>query len=245
MKKHWRKYCCGIVLTVSISLVLLSGSISGVYAYDSNPRVLPPQSDAFGKTYGEWSAEWWQWVFSLPVDQNPLFDEEGDCSNGANGQHGKVWFLAGTFSEVPVVRNCTVPPGKPLLIPIVATECSVIEGDGSTESDLRDCATSLIDSVTSVEAEIDGVIIVDLNDYHSESPLYYFGPLPDHNVLQYFGEDHASAGETSPSVADGYWLMLAPLSKGDDVFVHFSAIVGDGYKTLDVTYHLTVIGGRR
>jgi hypothetical protein len=58
-----------------------------------NPGVIPPQSKAHGMTYGEWSAKWWQWAYSLPVDQNPFFDtvvppnDEG-CTNGANGQLG-------------------------------------------------------------------------------------------------------------------------------------------------------------
>ena len=33
-----------------------------------NPPVIPPHANAFGKTYGEWAAEWWQWASALPAD---------------------------------------------------------------------------------------------------------------------------------------------------------------------------------
>src|SRR5947209_6336709 len=39
---------------------------------DQNPGVVhPPCSKPYGLTYGEWSAKWWQWVYSIPVGTNP------------------------------------------------------------------------------------------------------------------------------------------------------------------------------
>ena len=38
---------------------------------------LPPGRPAYGKTYGAWSAAWWQWAYSIPVPSNPLFDSTG------------------------------------------------------------------------------------------------------------------------------------------------------------------------
>ncbi|MCK7502716.1 MAG: hypothetical protein MZV70_00525 [Desulfobacterales bacterium] len=74
-------------------------------------------------TYGEWSAKWWQWAYSLPVDQNPFFDENGSCTNGANGPVGPVWFLTGVINvSGTAVRNCTVPAGKALFFPIINAE---------------------------------------------------------------------------------------------------------------------------
>jgi hypothetical protein len=66
------------------------------------------------------------------------------------------------------------------------------------------------------------------------------------NVLQYFGLD-APAGSTSLSVADGYFVMLAPLSAGKHT-IHFAGIIlftqaQDGFDELfelDITYHLKV-----
>src|SRR5207247_2134376 len=59
-----------------------------------NPLVLPPGSAPYGKTYGEWSAEHWKWLLSIPAATNPANDFTG--ANGAIGQSGPVWFLCGS-----------------------------------------------------------------------------------------------------------------------------------------------------
>ena len=89
MKTNLKRFYV-VIATITVVVGLMAGSLSQVYALDSNPRVIPPTAKAYGMTYGEWSAKWWQWAYSLPVDQNPFFDEGGSCSNGANGQFGPV-----------------------------------------------------------------------------------------------------------------------------------------------------------
>ena len=87
---------------------------------------MPLNSSAFGHSYGEWSARWWQWSYSLPTTHHPLFDTAG-CEAG---QTGKVWFLGGTFTliqqgnEVVGVaeRTCDVPAGKALFFPLLNAE---------------------------------------------------------------------------------------------------------------------------
>src|SRR5262249_33328650 len=60
-----------------------------------NPGVVPPNSNEFGNTYGDWCARWNQWLLSISADKNPALDNPGaDCTAG---QTGEVWFLAGTF----------------------------------------------------------------------------------------------------------------------------------------------------
>ena len=66
--------------------------------------------------YAEWTARWWQWVLSLPVENNPANDTTG--KNCAINQNGPVWFLAGTVGGV-VERNCTIPAEKAILFPIL------------------------------------------------------------------------------------------------------------------------------
>src|SRR3989441_9891712 len=137
-----------------------------VLAQSVNPGVLPPHSRPYGLTQGEWSARWWQWVFSIPASANPLIDSTG--TNCANGQSGPVWFLAGSFSatrtppgvfEAIETRSCTVPVGKALFFSIINAECSTAEGNGTTEAELRDCADFLMDHLADLTAPIDGVAI--------------------------------------------------------------------------------------
>jgi hypothetical protein len=63
--------------------------------FSADPGILPPFSHPFGQSYGNWSAQWWQWNYSLPTDQHPLFDT-ADCGSG---QAGHVWYLGGTFTQ--------------------------------------------------------------------------------------------------------------------------------------------------
>jgi len=213
-----------------------------------NPGILPPQSNPHGKTYGEWSAEWWKWVYTMPQSQHPFYDT-ADCTEG---QSGSVWFLGGTFvSTSPetgvyvgtAIRDCTIPSGKALFFPILNAECSTVEGNGTTEADLRSCAVWLEDHITSMFCEIDGAPVKNLAQYRVQSPLFTFGPLPVDNILAYQRYD-APPGTTSPSVGDGVYLMLAPLSVGPHT-IHFGGRVdipewGLFTFMLEVTYHLTV-----
>ena len=147
-------------------------------------------------------------------------------------------------------RNCTVPAGKALFFPILNTECSSVEGNGQTETELRACATffgtSALNPESHLECVIDGKAVKDLVGYHVQSPLFTYGPLPEHNILQALGLAVA-AGTTSLSVSDGVYVMLAPLSKGNHT-LHFA---GSGIFTVeehgfdfvfreDITYHITV-----
>jgi hypothetical protein len=217
-------------------IVGLLGAAPVTFAKNPNPGVIPPQARAHGMTYGEWSAKWWQWAVSLPLNHNPLADT-ADCSTG---QLGSVWFLGGSFVSTAAERDCTVPPGKALFFPLVNTECSTLEPDpfhGDNEAELRSCVAKF--HFRNVSAEIDGVAVQDLNGYLKDSPLFTF-TVPPNNVL---GVD---AG-TGQSVSNGYWLMLAPLSVGEHT-IHFGGnILMDEAEpgfTLDITYNLTVEPGK-
>ncbi len=230
----------GVIAVIGVVVGLVGASVSPVWAGNPNPGVIPPNARAHGMTYGEWSAKWWQWAYSLPVDQNPFFDEGGNCSNGANGQSGPVWFLTGVINTSgTAVRNCTVPEGKTLFFPILNVECATLEGNGSTEAELRACTDGYMGYVTSEAATIDGVSVQNLQDYRAPSPVFTYGPLPANNVLEYYGFN-APAGATSLAAADGFYLMLAPLPVGNHT-IHFTGTFGPPANfTLDITYNLTV-----
>jgi len=201
------------------------------FCANPNPRVLPPNSTLYGMSYGEWSARWFQWAASMPLDDHPLADT-ADCSRG---QLGPVWFLGGSFTVSNVViRNCRVPAGKALFFPIVNVDCSSLEQPpffGDTPGARRTCATEIIDTVTDLSAEVDGEALHHLRLYRATSPNLVFAVPPD-NVL-------GVAADSGEMVADGYYLMLEPLPVGRHT-IHFSGTIGVFNFTLDITYHLTV-----
>ena len=193
-----------------------------------------------------------------PSNQNPVADTTGEFA--PQGQAGPVWFLAGTFGDGPVTRHVQVPAGKALFFPIVnsawVTTCI---GEPRTIETIRPLVAAEIDATTVFEATIDGVPVQDLGGYRAESPLFctsltLFGvetvedveaagfcapgeanpnclDLP--NPEEHFGPQDGFG----PAMADGIWLMVAPLQKGEHT-IGFSAS-REGF-AVDVTYHLQV-----
>jgi hypothetical protein len=199
----------------------------------------------YGRTSGEWAAEWWQWALSIPTANHPLFNNP-DCSVG---QSGPVWFLGGSFVTNTATRTCNIPAGTYLYFPILNGEDSAIEesqGDGcskppdqaATIAYVRECAESYENGVT-VTAEIDSAPVRNIAaKYRVQSPAYSI-TLPADNVFYKTTGHNYPEGTYFPSVNDGYYLMLAPLSPGQHK-IHFHGIGNNNSFELDITYFLTV-----
>ncbi len=157
----------------------------------------------YGLTYGEWTVKWWQWAYSIPKDINPAYDDTG--KNCAQKQNGPVWFLAGTYGHA-VNRKCNIPAGKAILFPILNSECSFAEFPKlKTLSELRTCAKTIQDQVSSLKASVDGIPIPRLQEYHIQSPPFNF-TLPRNNILE------LPTNVTTQAIPDGNWVFLKPLS---------------------------------
>jgi hypothetical protein len=238
-----------ILILASCVVVVLGTLAPAALAKNPNPRVIPLNAMTAGMSYGDWGAKWWQWAASPPKDVNPMNDPTGTFA--ANGQSGKVWFLAGTTEAFPTgpdtfigkaERSVTVPLGKMIFFPIINLECSTAEGNGATEAELVASCDYFIGHMTPLKATVDGRELRSLTSYRAVSPMF---------VLSWPANDVWGLGlgdVTTNSVADGWWIMLAPLSRGKHV-IHwegsfiFSTANGDPWNyemTQDITYHLTV-----
>lgn len=208
-------------------IVLLAGL---VFVSSAEAAVLPPFAKMHGASYSEWSARWWQWALRLPIDQHPLTE----TAEASEGQEGKVWFLGGAFSNVgPIERHITVPACTFLFFPIVNQAFVVFPGDPTDEDLLRMIIRELMDSATGLSCEIDGHPVPNLDRFRVES-VVFGADFPEANM---FG---IPAGHYAPAVDDGYYLMLAPLSRGSHT-IHFAASYPAMGLELDVTYHITVV----
>jgi hypothetical protein len=199
----------------------------------ADEEIVPVNANAYGNTYGEWSAEWWQWALSIPAANSPISDTTG--ANCTQRQSGPVFYLAGTSGGHAVTRKCTVPTGKALFFPILNALWGAAVGDCvPTNSavvcniaDLRKLAADSMDSVT-LNAVIDGEPVENLREQRVQSPVLTI-TLPD-------------TAPYTPNVSDGYWLLLPPLPAGKHT-IYFKGVVTDGpFKgfVVEVTYKLTV-----
>lgn len=214
-----------------------------------NPRVIPPQAKPFGKSYGFWAGDWWRYVFEVPVGVNPLVDETG--ANCAVGQPEHVWYLSGKLclettgagcAVVVADRSCTVPAGRAIFFPTANSEWDNLGVDPPfSEEELKVLVSESLNAVTVVRCEVDGVAIQGLDPpdsrYRVATEKTFSYNIPEDNIFSLFGFNFG-AQTVSGAVAEGYYIMLAPLSKGSHT-VHYFASFDFGFE-LDVTYHLTV-----
>jgi hypothetical protein len=259
------------VLAVCVCLVCgLSGPAAS--ARTEKARVIPPWAHPFGKSYGQWSAAWWQWAYQTPVDangpageQNPLTVGSGpiDCSYG---QSGKVWFLAGTYLSTTgsggVVqskadRSCTkpIPAGIVLMIPVLNAEwdnvaCPPAAPTSYTEQQLRTLAKQAQDTAHDMSVQIDGRPVRHISGpntaYRVTSPLFQYR-IPQDNLFstQFVCNEPYPAGHVPPpgAVADGVFVMLAPLAPGEHFLKWGGAATPNGVPfTQAITYTFRVAG---
>jgi hypothetical protein len=225
----------GLIPALLATAILTTGGVSTAQAKGG---VLPPHSHVYGKSYGEWSAKWWQWYMEHPVAGHPGVDSpDFDVSSG---QHGKVWFLASPFGTVE--RTVQVPTGKALFIGLLNAEASDTEYGTLTEEDQRALAAWLADHVASVSCTVDGKLVKQIERYRVQSPQFSF-TAPDPWIFS-----PAPSGPGT-AVSDGYFVMLAPLSVGTHTVQITGAFHFDAGELgpdpvdfgLDVTYHINVV----
>jgi hypothetical protein len=223
----WRAF---LVVAMVLGLVVNPGL---ALADSTSPTVVSPDAAqaVTGHTYGEWSATWWQYVLSFPTSSNPLLDTTGAGCQA--GQSGPVFFLVGSLVGKVVRDQCQVPSGKYLLLPLV-NEVDVNTTTQTADELYREIAPSM-DAATALHAQVDGVAVpITKSTYRTIAPAFPL-KLTGNNL---FG---LAPGTYSPAVADGYYLMLAPLSPGPHT-ISYGGTGGLGQNgfTQDITYHLTV-----
>lgn len=218
------------LLAVALAIMSVLLAIVPAHAEGGPGGIIPPQARVEGRTYGQWSALWWQWLYSIPWANSPVNDPTG--ANCGQGQHGQVWFLAETWipnnttNTFDFTRDCTIPAGKMLFVALLNAENSLPEAatlpqwDGTWSggpNSLAGITQGWMDSASVARLTIDGRVFDVLHQppfrvqagYDQGSATYTLAP---DNILG------LPAG-TYPFFADGYYVMLAPLSAGDHTLI--------------------------
>ena len=227
-----------VVVASALSFVGIGGYYYNAYAQDNNNNNSNNLDVQVSKPSPELTAEWWQWIMSIPADENPTTDTTGeDCSQG---DFGDIFFLAGTLGD-KAERECTITEGQDILIPIVNTICIKTEEEETEESLLAIC-TDITDQTKNLKLRIDGKYVRNLESYRVTNSEFFTIEAVENNIFQPLG---LPAG-TYEAVADGYWVLIEGLSAGEHTITvdgkqhgHTSALGKWDFRT-QVTYHLTV-----
>jgi hypothetical protein len=161
------------------------------------------------------------------------------------GQHGSVWFMAGTFGGGSATRTCAVPEDKLLFFPVINSvnlDAPNVCGQGPASISvkaLRASSAAFIDGATNFSVKVDGRTIKNLHRVRSQ---VFALALPEDNVFDApcTGLGNVPAGVYSPAVDDGIYVGLEPLRVGNHTLHIHAENPSQGF-TLDVTYNLTVV----
>jgi hypothetical protein len=187
----------------------------------------------FGRTYGSWTAKWWQWALGAPLSVNPVVDLTGNCAH--KFQSGDVWFLAGKFgSENRTLpqRKCNIPRDKGILFPILNCEANRLEyQDLKTDNDLIRHVFEDVDTVVLKDCFVNGERITP--ERVSSDPKVFELNIHRENPLG------VSGGGFTRVAADGYWVFLKPLIAGN-YRIEFEGRCENGRLCSGARYEVTV-----
>ena len=178
--------------------------------------VLPPDARVEGLSYGAWTGRWWQWAKDQVIA--PYRDPDGRFCD--LGQEGPVWFLAGTDGSFNAHRQCVVPAGKYVLVPVINMYHS---GEATADDGVEKCrqlqagAAVNNDHLVSAVVLVDGIPVADVARYRVRSD----GCFTMSSDLVH----------TRLAASDGYWILLRPLRPG-----RHTISIGANYGTDDEAF---------
>lgn len=188
--------------------------------------IVPSNQKVANKTVGQWGERYWAWLLVRTPERNPYTDTTGAFC--ADGQAGPVWFLAGGNAKDHVVRHCTIPIGKYLLLPAYALLFESKEGTKPCP-ELESEKTGEIGaaSIDSVYVSIDGQRFDSFYDNRAHTDRC--API------------RGDAGETvvRNAVYFGAWILVRPMPAGEHT-LSFGGSVPDLQQERGVTYILKV-----
>jgi hypothetical protein len=160
----------------------------------------------------------WTKVFETPSPENPF---------GSGGPSSGCLNLGGTVAPFGPngVASCTVKPGTKVFVAASSFECSTFEGNGTTETELRQCARAN-------DVQVAPAVTVDGRSQpvsEVETDLLRL-VLREDNI---FGLPPGSRGS---SVAHGWALLLHPLTPGTHT-------IGITFTSSTITTTIAVIPG--
>jgi hypothetical protein len=165
---------------------------------------MPANQQVAGLSQAQWSRAWWQWAASFEGSESPVADQSGELCD--RKQSGPVWFLAGTYGTHRTSRACRMPRGKFLFFPLINYVVFPRDARSLGCSAVTVEAAAMTDRVSNLIVDLDGVRIERLASYRQATrECFDLGARGPTGVPLY------------PAAANGYYVMLRPLSPGRHV----------------------------
>jgi hypothetical protein len=186
---------------VTRALIVVAATLGIVFAQ------VAPASATTSKDLKSNLSALWTTVLETPSAQN---------SFGSGGSAFACWDLGGTVAPLAPsgVVSCTVKPGTKIFVVASSVECSTFEGNGTTEGELRKCASDG-DVKVAPTVTVDGKSVTPTS---VETPLLNI-VLPDGNIFD------QPAGTEGLSVGHGWVALLNPLTPGTHTIVIRGSVV--------------------
>lgn len=189
-----------------------------------NPEIYSIDESPFGTPYSTWIAKWWNWTAGIANSEHPRDFPERTCNISQTSKD--VWFLPDIL-DGKIVRECEVPYGKAIFVPITTGEQGVAESEEFKGKPLSQVKNSIIEAASycdnyNVErtAEMDGQKIQGLE---GDSP-YRTNTTELFNITWGENNIYDVIPQTAPAFAEGWFLFLKPLPVGDHVIKIHSKI---------------------
>jgi hypothetical protein len=116
------------------------------------PFIVSPQEKTEGRSQSEWIKEYWLWSKSFSKGEEPFNDKDGSFCG--QKQSGPIWFLAGSNDSGNLIRNCEVPSGNYIFIPVWL---NLIEDD-SNENKQCPRMKHILENIAKNAEDIPGVV---------------------------------------------------------------------------------------
>jgi hypothetical protein len=231
------------------SLLLLATAASS-----ASPEVLLPSSLPYGYSYEEWSAKYWQWTLGQSTNHYAKLGTADICSGPASRVRFPGPSIIGGDAVHVVTNHITIAAGTPLFFPVLCFwldngNCPLSDFGTNTAAQLAALDEAQWSATTETTCTIDGVAVEGMDAptnsvFHVVStPFSYTTAEKDNVITAAFGATCIPGDFTIyPAVADGVYVMLAPLKPGRHT-IHTVGIVGpisSPYADSDITIEVTV-----
>ncbi|MET0984453.1 MAG: hypothetical protein ABW034_03500 [Steroidobacteraceae bacterium] len=180
--------------------------------------------------------QWWQRFLAIP---NSVATDLGETPEACGlGQFGNTWFLSVTGTgEEPITRECTIPQGRKLFVPLITFGCTPFPGE-TLPQNVQFCREG-VDAYDKLTLTIDGKNRSELIERRAQSRSFSAW-FPEDNIFDTPGQFDVPAG-VYVMVAEGQFALVEGLRAGEHV-IHFLASTTDAsFPAYDVTFNFRIV----